>query len=72
MHVLTISDELKSIGELAFYNTTKLSAIEIPKTVTSVVDNIAGKNEVFKYIGALSGNQYNKGIVRYYESSQVM
>ena len=72
LHVLTISDELETIGELAFYNTNKLGAIEIPKTVTNVVDEFASKNEVFKYIGALSGNQYNKGIVRYYQSSDAM
>ena len=72
LHILELSDSLESIGESTFKNTSKISVIEIPKTV-----NVVGKadnsiNGVFEEIGILSGNIYNKGIVRYYQSCTAM
>lgn len=72
LHILKVSDTLEVLGEAALSNTTKLGTLELPKTLKSVYDTTASKNGVFELIGALSGNIYNKGVVRYYESAKVM
>lgn len=72
LHLITLSSELEDIGAATFANTVRLSVLEIPKSVKTIVDADASQNGVFTNIGVYSEGAHPKGVVRYYGSTEVM
>lgn len=72
LYLITLSSELKNIGEAAFANTVKLAMLEIPKTLERIVDLDASRNGVFANMGVNNNGVYPRGVVRYYQSTEVI
>lgn len=72
LHLITLSSELKDLGAASFANTVKLSVLEIPKSLETIVDEIASQKGVFTNIGVYNEGAFPKGVIRYYQSTKVI